>query len=140
LNAEAYVDEAPLDYEDIKNLEGSKNWYQAVLEEVRASEINEMWTYTKLPLGKRAINNKWVFLLKKDANGEPQWYKARLAIKGCSQKRGIDYDEVYAPVARLTTIRTLLSVIHENNLHANAFLHGKLKETIYMKVPDGING
>jgi hypothetical protein len=49
-------------------------------------------------------------------------------------------------VARLTTIRTLLSVIHENNLHAmqmdvkNAFLHGKLKETIYMKVPDGING
>jgi hypothetical protein len=61
-------------------------------------------------------------------------------------KKGIDYDEVYAPVARLTTIRTLLSVIHENNLHAmkmdvkNAFVHGKLKETIYMKVPDGING
>jgi hypothetical protein len=146
LNAEAYVDEAPLDYEDIKNLEDRKKWYQAVLEELRALDINETWTYTKLPPGKTAINNKWVFRLKKDANGEPQRYKARLVIKGCSQKRGIDYDEVYAPVARLTTIRTLLSVIHENNLHAmqmdvkNAFLHGKLKETIYMKVPDGING
>jgi hypothetical protein len=86
-----------------------------------------------------------VFRLKKDAKGEPQRYKARLVIKGYSQKRGIDYDEVYVPVARLTTIRTLLSVIHENNLHAmqmdvkNAFLHRKRKETIYMKVLDGIN-
>jgi hypothetical protein len=65
-------------------------------------------------------------------------FKPRLVIKGCSQKRGIDYDEVYTPVARLTTIRTLRSVILENNLHAmqmdvkNAFLHGKLKETIYL--------
>jgi hypothetical protein len=80
LNAEVYVDEAPLDYKDIKNLEDSKNWYQAVLEELRALEINETWTYTKLPPGKRAINNKWMFRLKKDANGEPQRYKARLVI------------------------------------------------------------
>jgi hypothetical protein len=117
LNAEAYVDEAALDCEDIKNLEDSKKWFQAVLEELCALEINETWTYTKLPPGKRAINNKWVFRLKKDANGEPQRYKARLVIQGCSQKRGIDYDKVYAPVARTgATIRTLLSLIEKLRL------------------------
>ncbi|KAH0813995.1 hypothetical protein GEV33_008796 [Tenebrio molitor] len=82
----------------------------------------------------------------KNSHRYRQAYQDALVELNGSPSTSTDYDEVYAPVARLTTIRTLLSVIHENNLHEmqmdvkNAFLHGKLKETIYMKVPDGING
>ena len=70
-------------------------------------------------------------------------YKARLVAKGCSQRKGFDYDETYAPVARLTMLRLLISIINKKVLHAhqmdvkNAFLQGNLKEEIYMKQPKG---
>lgn len=73
-------------------------------------------------------------------------WKARLVIKGCSQRKGFDYDEVYAPVARITTVRTLLALINTEDLHStqmdvkNAFLHGQLEEEIYMKQPQGLRG
>jgi hypothetical protein len=66
-------------------------------------------------------------------------------VKGCAQKKGFDYTETYAPVARLTTVRTLLSVINKKNLYAqqmdvkNAFLHGNIKEELYMKQPQGLS-
>lgn len=66
-----------------------------------------------------------------------------MVIKGCSQKKGVDYDEVYAPVARLSTVRTLLSLIINKDLYTrqidvrNASLHGNMKEEIYMKQPLG---
>ena len=96
------------------------------------------------PEGRKIINSKWVFKIKRDENGNITLYKARLVAKGCAQKRGYDYDETYVPVARLATLRILLSTIVENDLFASqldvesAFLHGDLHETIYMKVPPGI--
>jgi hypothetical protein len=85
--------------------------------------------------------------VKRNEEGEVDRYKARLVVKGCAQKEGFDYTETYAPVARLTTVRTLLSVINKKNLYAqqmdvkNAFLHGNIKEEmeLYMKQPQGLS-
>ena len=73
-------------------------------EEIKAIKKNDTWELTTLPHGKKAIGVKWVYKMKKKAKGEVERYKARLVVKGYSQQQGIDYDEVFAPVARLETI------------------------------------
>lgn len=131
--------------DDLKGREDRDKWMKAIDEELSALEENNTWTVTELPPGKKALNSKWVFRVKSDAYGNVEKYKARLVIKGCSQKAGVDYSETYAPVASLVTVRTLLSVINHNGLFAeqldvkNAFLHGTVKEEIYMKLPDGLD-
>jgi hypothetical protein len=143
LNAEAFLDDVPETFEEIESREDREQWTHAIQEEITALESNHTWDMVKLPAGKRAIDGKWIFKIKTDCKGGQERYKARLVIKGCSQRRGLDYKETYAPVARLTTVRTLLAIILEEDLYAyqmdvkNAFLHGTLKEEIYMKPPSG---
>jgi len=132
LSAEAYVEDVPNDFQDIEGRNDSQHWYQAVLEEIQALKQNNTWTMTKLPPGRRAISSRWIFRLKRDKDGNPERYKAIPVVKGCSQKKGPDYDEVYAPVARLTTVRTLLSIINKEDLHA---IH-----QLDVKTSDGIKG
>ena len=59
-----------------------------------------------LPPRKRALQNKWVYRLKEEDGGK-KWYKARLVIKGFAQKKGIDFDEIFSPVVKMTSIRTI---------------------------------
>lgn len=146
LNAEAYIDEVPETYDDIKNRDDKEYWYRAVKEEMDALLENDTWTLVELPSGQRAIDNKWVFKIKRNEYGNVDRYKARLVVKGCSQRKGFDYGEVYAPVARLTTVRILFSIINNDDLFTcqmdvkNAFLHGQLQEDIFMKQPQGLDG
>lgn len=85
----------------------------------------------------------WMFKLKRNSDGQPSKYKARLVAQGFSKKYGVDYDQVFAPVAKQTTLRIMLSVAATNNMkviHLDAkpdFLNGTLDETIYMKQPPG---
>lgn len=143
LNAETYLDDIPQNYYDIKGREDEKDWNIAIKEEIDSLLENETWEMTYLPPGRKAIESKWIFKLKEDVDGNISRYKARLVIKGCSQKKGFDYEETFAPVARLLTVRTMLSVINKQELYAkqldvkNAFLHGNLTEEIYMKQPEG---
>lgn len=67
----------------------------------------------ELPSGRKAIQNKWIFKIKRNEEEDFDRYKARLVIKGCSQRKDFDYTETYAPVARLTTVRVLLSIFNE---------------------------
>lgn len=144
LNAETYVEDVPVFYEDIKLRSDKLAWEAAVKEELKALEENETWSLCELPPGRKVIDNKWVFKVKRDAEGEVEKFKARLVIKGCSQKKGFDYNETYAPVARLTTLRILLSVVNNKSLYCqqldvnNAFLNGDLTEEIFMKQPQGL--
>jgi len=87
-----------------------------------------------LPKGHKAIGLKWVFKVKRDAAGNIVKYKARLVAKGYAQKQGVDYDEVYAPVARIETVRILLALaangdweVHHMDVKS-AFLNGDLQE------------
>ena len=76
---------------------------------------NDTWELASLQKGHKAINVKWVYKDKKKANGEVERYKARLVAKGYSQKDGLDYDKVFALVARLETIKLIISLVAQNN-------------------------
>lgn len=121
----------------------ANQWIAAMKEELDSLEQNETWDLEPVPANKKLIGCKWVYKVKANSNG-PDRFKARLVAQGFSQKYGVDYDEVFAPVVKTRTIRTLLSVAGKLNYHVvhldvkTAFLNGKLtKEVIYMQQPPG---
>ncbi|KAE8728448.1 hypothetical protein F3Y22_tig00004355pilonHSYRG00008 [Hibiscus syriacus] len=120
-----------------------KKWRDAMDEEIKAIEKNDTWELTSLPKGHKAICVKWVYKTKQNAKGEIERHKARLVAKGYSQKAGIDYDEVFAPVARLETIRLIISLAAQNKWKIqqmdvkSAFLNGVLEEEVYIQQSSG---
>jgi len=111
--------------------------------EMQSHYENGTWDLENLPLGRKAIPCKWVFKVKTNPDGSIEKFKARLVIKGYSQRMGEDYDETFSPVANLASIRAVLSVAAKQNMTltqfdvATAFLYGNLEEEIYMKQPEG---
>ena len=97
----------PRDWQEAKQY---PEWRAAMLEEMAALEKNQTWVLTYLPGDKKAVGCKWVFTIKQDPNGKVERYKARLVAKVYSQTYGVDYDETFAPVAKLSTVRTLVSI------------------------------
>jgi len=97
-----------------------------------------------LPKQQRAIGLKWVFKVKKDPQGQIVKHKVRLVAKGYAQRHGVDYDEVFAPVARIETVRLLLALAAQSGWEVHhmdvksAFLNRDLIETIFVQQPPGI--
>ncbi|GJW85073.1 putative ribonuclease H-like domain-containing protein [Tanacetum coccineum] len=85
------------------------SWIEAMQEELLQFKLQQVWTLMDLPNGKRAIGTKWVYRNKKDERGIVIKNKARLVAQGYTQEEGIDYDEVFAPVARIEAIRLFLA-------------------------------
>uniref|UniRef100_A0A2N9FJH4 CCHC-type domain-containing protein n=1 Tax=Fagus sylvatica TaxID=28930 RepID=A0A2N9FJH4_FAGSY len=116
---------------------------QAMTEELQALEKTHTWDLVDLPHGKSAIGCKWVYKIKTKSDGSIERYKARLVAKGYAQEYGIDYEETFAPVARITSVRSLLAIaaVHQWPLFQmdvkNAFLNGDLTEEVYMQAPPG---
>jgi hypothetical protein len=98
----------------------------------------KVFELVELPKGAKPIKNRWVFAIKSDGRK-----KARLIAKGFSQREGIDFDEIFSPVIRYETVRTLLAIAALENWTIlaldvkSAFLYGKLDEIIYMEQPEG---
>ncbi|KAL1221943.1 Retrovirus-related Pol polyprotein from transposon TNT 1-94 [Cardamine amara subsp. amara] len=120
-------------------------WVQAMLEEIKSMVKNETWDEVDKPSKKKLIGCRWVYTIKYTSTGEIERYKARLVAKGYTQKHGVDYTETFAPVAKLHSVRIILSIatnlcwnIWQMDVK-NAFLQGELKEEVYMVTPEGVN-
>nr|GEW41968.1 ribonuclease H-like domain, reverse transcriptase, RNA-dependent DNA polymerase [Tanacetum cinerariifolium] len=126
-----------------KEASSDEKWIEAMNVGLDSINRNNTWELTTLPKGHKAIGLKWVFKTKKDANGNIIKHKARLIAKGYIQQHGIDFEEVFEPVARMETVRLLLAIAANNKWEVHhldvksAFLHGDLKEEVYVTQPEG---
>ena len=104
---------------------------------------NDTFDLVSLPKGKKALKNKWVYRVKTEENSSHPRYKARLVVKGFSQKKGIDFDEIFSPVVKMSSIQVVLGMAASMDLEVEqldvktTFLHGHLEEEIYMEQPEG---
>ncbi|CAI7825298.1 unnamed protein product [Closterium sp. NIES-54] len=118
-------------------------WLASREDQFQSHMENETWTLTNLPPGRKALDCTWVLRVKTDAEGRLERRKARLVIKGFQQREGIDFQEVFAPVAKTPTLRLLLAAAAvcgwkvEQMDVKTAFLYGVVDEEIYMKQPEG---
>jgi hypothetical protein len=106
----------PKCYEEAMQVDTKNKWEQGMKEEMDSLKNNQTWDLVQLPSGKRALQNKWVYKLKEEDGGE-KWYKARLVVMGFAQKNGIDFDEIFSSVVKMTSIRTILSLVAVEDLH-----------------------
>lgn len=113
-------------------------WRVAMEEEYESILKNKTWDLVELPKGKQPISCKWLYKPKFKTDGSIDKNKARLVARGYSQKEGIDYEETFAPIAKLNTIITLISLatkhhwmIHELDVKST-FLNRELKEEVYL--------
>ena len=135
------VDE-PLTMQEAATSDHAREWKATVDSEYNSLIENKTWKLVELPPGRKAIGCKWVFKVKHRMDGRVERFKARIVAKGYAQKYGIDYDESFSPVVRVSSIRVLLAFAVQNNMLIHqmdvvtAFLNGKLDEEIYMQQPE----
>ena len=114
-----------------------------MVEEIQALHDNGTWNFVQLPAEKKTIGCRWVFVVKANPDGLVAQLKARLVAKEYAYTYGIDYFDTFSPVAKMTSVRLFISLVatyhwdlHELDIK-NVFLHGDLKEEVYMEQPPG---
>ncbi|GJS27836.1 putative ribonuclease H-like domain-containing protein [Tanacetum coccineum] len=120
-----------------------ESWVEAMQEELLQFKLQKVWVLVDLPYGKKVIGTKWVFRNKRDERSIVVKNKARLVAQGFRQEEGIDYDEVFAPVARIEAIRLFLAfasymgfTVYQMDVKS-AFLYGTIEEEVYVHQPPG---
>jgi transposase InsO family protein len=139
----AHIDYTTTEPTSYTNASKHSQWCTAMDEEFQALQQQGTWSLVPLPATKNVVGCKWVYKLKHNSDGSIARYKARLVAKGFHQQQGIDFDETFSPVIKPPTVRLILSLAV--SLHwpirqldvKNAFLHGTLKEEVYMTQPQG---
>jgi hypothetical protein len=135
--------EEPNTYKQAMSRPDCDQWKLATRAEMDAIKKSGTWILTELPVGKELIGCKWVFRLKRKADGSIDKYKARLVAQGFKQREGVDFTETFAPVAKFSSIRALLALAAHYDLEVDqmdvvsAYLNGDIDADIYMKQPEG---
>ncbi|PKU65510.1 Retrovirus-related Pol polyprotein from transposon TNT 1-94 [Dendrobium catenatum] len=118
-------------------------WRKAMSEEFMALQRQGTWQLTPLPPNTPVLGSKWTYRTKLNPDGSIARYKARLVAQGFKQQHGVNYEQTFSPVAKMPTIRVLLTIstqrgwpIHQLDIN-NAFLHGELHEDVYILQPQG---
>lgn len=133
----------PLSYDEAIESSETEKWRKAMDEEFEALTKNGVWELVDAPKNRKVVDNKWTFKVKRDAEGKPTRFKARLVARGFSQRKGIDYTETFSPVVHFDSIRAMLAVAADRGMHLQqfdvktAFLYGDIEEEILMKQPEG---
>ena len=118
----------------------TRKWLSAMQDEMDSLHENHIYELTELPKGNRALRNKWVYKLKPGDAGNPSRYKARIVVKGFEQKKGVDFDKIFASVVKMTSIQMVLSIMGSMDLAIEqldvktTFLDGDLEEEIYIQL------
>lgn len=134
----------PKTYQEAMASDDREHWKQAIEAELNAHTTNGTWSIVKRPKGASVLSVKWIFTVKRDSSGNRERFKARLVARGFEQRPGVDYFQTFAPVARLDSIRTLLSISASQKMVvaqfdiSTAFLNGKLEEDVYINPPVGV--
>ena len=137
------TDDDPITIREVIDSEDGKLQKEAMVDEMASLHKNEAWDLVELLAGRKPIGSKWVFKKKMNVEGKVEKYKARLVAKGYSQVSGIDFGDIFSPVAKVTSIRLILSIVDAFDFEVEQmdaktkFLHGELEEEIYMKQPKG---
>jgi hypothetical protein len=123
----------------------STKWMNAMKDELKSMNQNEVWDLVELPEGYKKVGCKWVFKTKSDSKGNIERFKARFMAKGFTQKRGIDYKETFSPVSKNDSFRIIMALVAHYDLELHqmdvktAFLNGSLEEEVYMDQPKGFS-
>ena len=118
-------------------------WLKAAQDGIQSLVENGTFELVQLPPGRRAIGSRWVFRVKRNADGSIERYKGRLVAKGFSQRPGFDYNETFAPTPKWASIRAILALAALEDLElesvdiSSAYLNAELKEEVYMRQPEG---
>ena len=121
----------------------SIKWLDAMKEEMKSMDHNEVWDLVELPKGCKRVGCKWVFKTKRDSKGNIERHKARLVAKGFTQIDGVHYKETFSPVSKKDSFRIIMALVahYDLELHQmdvkNAFLNENLEEEVYMDQPEG---
>ncbi|KAH9723371.1 retrovirus-related pol polyprotein from transposon TNT 1-94-like protein [Citrus sinensis] len=141
---EEVIGEEPSSYKQAMNSRDKSKRLSAMEEEISSLKKNNTWTLVRKQGGRKLVGCKWIFKYKDRVTSvEPPRYKARLVAKGFTQRKRVDYSEVFSPVVKYSSIRVLLAIITYNDLELDqmdvktAFLHGNLEEEIYMEQQEG---
>ncbi|KAL0539841.1 hypothetical protein IC582_024062 [Cucumis melo] len=124
--------------------DNSTKWLDAMKEELKSMNDNEVWDLVELPKESKRVGCKWVFKTKRDSNDNIERYKARLVAKGYTQKDGIDYKETFSPVSKKDSLRIIMALVAHYDLELHqmdvktAFLNGNLDEEVFMDQPEGL--
>ena len=117
----------------------------AIKDEMKSIHDNHTFDLVKLPKDKKALNKWWIYRVKHKSYSTSPRYKARLVVKGYSQRKGVDFNEIFSPMVKMSSIRIVLSLTSTLDLEVEqmnvktSFLHGDLEEEIYMKQLDGFH-
>ncbi|CAI7866278.1 unnamed protein product [Closterium sp. NIES-53] len=132
------MSEEPAIFKEALEIIDAEEWKKAMESELKSIEENSTWELLELPEGRKAITSKWLFKIKSDAGGKIECYKSRLEAKGYQQKEKVDYKELFSPVVKPTTLRTLLAgatiegwVVKQIDV-TTALLNGILEEEIFL--------
>ena len=135
--------DSPETYEAAMSSQDKVEWQAAMKAEMNALEDNGTWELVKRPKGRNVIGGKWVYKVKRGAEGKIEKYKARYVAKGYSQIPGVDYGETYAPTARPETIRLIFALTAQFNCALqqmdvkSAYLHSEIEEEVFLEQPKG---
>ena len=139
------INEDPVSFSQAMKSGNSEKWLDAMKNELKSMDQNEVWDLVELPEGSKRVGCKWVFKTKRDSNGNIKKYKARLVAKGFTQRDGVDYKETFSPVSKKDSFRIIMALVAHYDLELHqmdvktAFLNGNLEEEVYMTQPEGFS-